>query len=104
MWQKALFAAQDGTYIDLDINPGSGSQSFRGYDEWRNRIKVSVRAEAREGRANTELISMLVDILGISSDCIQITSGQTSGQKRVFIKGMSVGAVIEKLGAHLGPE
>lgn len=103
MWKKAITEARDGTYIAIDVSPGSSNRSINGYDEWRNRIKVSVKAEARDGRANTELISLLAEILEIPTGSIQITSGQTSGQKRVLVNGMGVRAVTDRLGEHLGP-
>ena len=103
MWEKALSEGPDGTYIDLEVSPGSSSQGIRGYDEWRNRIKISLKAEPRDGKANAELISMLGDILDTPPGDIQITSGQTSGQKRVLVKKLDVKTIKQKLGEHLGP-
>ena len=103
MWKNALTEGQDGVYIDVEVSPASASQSIRGYDEWRNRIRISLKAEPRDGKANAELVSMLGGILGISGDNIQITSGQTSGQKRVFVRDADKEQIIEKLGGHLGP-
>jgi uncharacterized protein (TIGR00251 family) len=104
MWEKALAEGPDGTYIDLDVSPGSGSQAFRGYDEWRKRIKISVRAEARDGRANSELTTFLGKILKVPPRRISITSGQTTNQKRVFVEGLGKEKMIEHLGEVIGPE
>ncbi len=103
MWSEALTEGSDGTYIELDVTPGSGSQSIKGYDEWRKRIKVSVKAEARNGRANSELITFLGKFLKVPPRRINITSGETTGQKRVLVEGMDKKSVMEKLGEVLGP-
>lgn len=103
MWKKALTDSPDGIYIDIEVAPGSSSQAIRGYDEWRNRIKVAVKAEARDGRANTELVNFLGKLFGVPPRRIRIISGLTTGQKRVIIEGLEMKNVIEKLGAHLGP-
>jgi uncharacterized protein (TIGR00251 family) len=103
MWKNALDEGPDGVYLELEVQPNSPRSGFRGYDEWRKRIKVSVMAEARDGKANTELISMLSEILGIPTVNIQITSGQTSGLKRVLLTGISIGVVTEIMGECLGP-
>ncbi len=104
MWADALTEGSDGTYIELDVTPGSGSQAIRGYDEWRKRIKVTVKAEARDGRANSELITFLGKFLKVPPRRISITSGHTTGQKKVLIEGMDRDAVINRLGEALGPE
>ena len=104
MWRQALGEDSDGTYIDLEVSPGSGSQAIRGYDEWRKRIKVSVRSEAREGRANTELITFLGRILKVPPRRVSIASGHTTSQKRVFVEGLGLQELTDKLGEYIGPE
>lgn len=89
--------------MDIDVSPGSASRGIRGYDEWRKRIKISVKAQAKDGKANAELVSLLSEILGAVASNIQITSGHTSGRKRVLVKDISKELLMEKLGEHLGP-
>ena len=103
MWQKALTEGQGGVYIDVEVSPASSIQAIRGYDEWRNRIRIALKAEPKDGKANAEFVNFLSKVLDTSSDNIQITSGQTTGQKRVFVKNLGKDIIIEKLGEHLGP-
>jgi uncharacterized protein (TIGR00251 family) len=103
MWSEALSEGSDGTYVDLDVTSGSGSQSVKGYDEWRKRIKVNVKAEARDGRANSELITFLGKFLKVPPRRISIASGQTTNNKRVLLEGMDKDAVIDRFGEVLGP-
>ena len=103
MWLKAITAAQGGVYIDISVNPGSMKRGLRGHDEWRNRIAVDVRAEPKGGRANSEVISMFAELLGVKSSDVMITSGHRSRQKRVFVGGVDPEHAIERIGEVLGP-
>ena len=103
MWNKALTETSEGVYIDIDVSPGSKSTGLKGYDEWRKRIKVSVKEEARDGKANSALTSFLSELLGISGSHVTITAGHTSSQKRVLITGIEKSQLIEKLEGALGP-
>ena len=103
MWQKAITAAQGGVYIDISVNPGSKKRGLRGHDEWRNRIAVDVKAEPKGGRANSEVISMFAELLGVKSSDVRITSGRISRQKRVFVGGVDMEHAVKRIGEALGP-
>lgn len=103
MWQKAITAAQGGVYIDISVNPGSKKRGLRGHDEWRNRIAVDVRAEPKNGRANSEVVSMFAELLGVKSSNVMITSGYISRQKRVFVGGVDMEHAVKRIGEALGP-
>jgi uncharacterized protein (TIGR00251 family) len=51
-------------------------------------LKVRVMAPAVEGAANTALIRLLADDLGISRRDVRIVAGATSRQKLVVIEGV----------------
>lgn len=93
----------DGVYIDIEVTPGSGSQGVRGYDEWRKRVRVAVRAEARDGKANSAIIILFCELFQVSHGRVTITSGHTSGQKRIFIKGIDQNTVIKTLEGAIVP-
>jgi len=103
MWQDVLTEGSDGVFLDLDVTPGSRSTGLKGYDQWRKRIKISIKTEARDGKANAALISYLASLFDVPGNNITITSGQTSGQKRVLVSGIELSSVIKKLEASLGP-
>jgi hypothetical protein len=47
-------------------------------------LVARLRSQPVEGKANAELIEILSDLLGIPKSHIQIESGQSSRQKRIF--------------------
>lgn len=102
MWTEAVTEGSGGTYLELDVKPGSSSQGIKGYDEWKKRIKVAVKAEPRDGKANSELITVLGKFFGLPPRRIIIYSGQTSNLKRIFIEGFDINAAKDRLGEVLG--
>ena len=73
-----------GVEVDVSVSPRSNRSGPDGYDEWRRRAVVRVRAPPLDGRANRELAEMFRDITGFRSE---VTSGQTSRQKTVTVTG-----------------
>lgn len=57
---------------------------MEGYDEWRKRIIVRVKAPPLEGRANKEVASVISDVTGFRAEVVQ---GMTSHQKTVLVRG-----------------
>ena len=104
MWTDAITQGKEGIYIDLDVNPGSGRLRIKGYEPWRKRIIVDLNAEPRDGKANIELLGFLGKLFEIPSGQIIISSGHTSGHKRVLVKGLDMGAIIGKLRDKIGPK
>ena len=104
MWTDALRQGNDGIFIDLDVNPGSKKLGISGYEPWRKRIKLDLRARPQDGEANAELVRYLGELLGLHSGQIIISSGHTSGHKRVLVKGIDIGALTQKLRDIIGPE
>ena len=104
MWTEALSEGSGGSYIDVEVTPRSSDQGIRGYDEWRKCIKVAVKAEAKDGRANSELITYLSKLLAVPPKRVSITSGQTSSKKKIFVEGLEMDAIKERFGEALGPE
>ncbi len=104
MWTDALKQGKDGIFVDLDANPGSKRLGIRGYEPWRKRITVDLRAKPQEGEANAELVRYLAKLLELPSGQIIISSGHTSGHKRVLVKGLDMAALKDKLRNAIGPE
>jgi uncharacterized protein len=59
-------------------------------------LKVRVMAPAVEGAANTALIRLLADDLGISRRDVRIVAGATSRQKLVVIEGVEPETVVAR--------
>ena len=59
-------------------------------------LRVSVMAPAVEGAANTALIRLLAEALGIARRDIQIVAGATSRQKLVVVDGVAADAIVAR--------
>ncbi len=104
-WRTAVRAAgEDSVCIDLYVEPGSSRQAIGPYDPWRQRVHVSVKAPALDGKANRELIKVLADILGVPGNEVRILRGATTRRKTARADGIGLEAAIEALSGHLGAE
>ncbi len=59
-------------------------------------LKVRVSAPAVEGAANTALIQLLADQLGVARRDVRIVAGATSRQKLVVVDGLGPEAVVAR--------
>ena len=59
-------------------------------------LKVRVMAPAVEGAANTALIRVVADELGIARSDVRIVAGATSRRKLVVVDGIAVEAVVAR--------
>ena len=71
--------------IDIEVHPESKRVGITGFNKWRNRLSVSVSAQAKDGKANQALIHVLSKIFGLGKSSIEIVSGHTSRMKKVKI-------------------
>lgn len=76
--------SEDGIEVEIYVSPRSSKQGLDGFDEWRNRLIVRVRAPPLDGRANKEVEKLMKDITGMKSS---VTKGMTDRRKTVFIEG-----------------
>ncbi len=93
MWDKALRSVRGGTVLRLETSPGSSSNEWAGYDQWRAAIKVKVSAQAREGRANEALVKFVAETFDIPSSRARILVGGKSRLKELFLEGVSIESV-----------
>ncbi|MCK4456595.1 MAG: YggU family protein [Thermoplasmata archaeon] len=90
MMKDALIAHAKAVSIRLEITPRSKESGIQGYDEWRKRIRVSLREEARGGAANKELLRMIGKLFEVDRDSIKITEGLRSRRKTVTVAGIGL--------------
>jgi hypothetical protein len=93
-----------GVIIDFEVTAGSPVSSVFGVNKWRERVKASINAPAKDGQANRELLRFLAKAFGIPSSSIQLVAGEKSSQKRVEIAKMTTEQAIKKLEAALGKQ
>ena len=82
----------DGTVIiDIEVQPGSTRQGVVGYNEWRGKLQIAVKAEALKGKANHAVCNVLGKIF---SSKVTVISGHTSRSKKINILGLSPQQII----------
>ena len=59
-------------------------------------LKIRVAAPAVEGAANTALVRLLADELGLAGRDVRIVAGAKSRQKLVMVEGIAAEAVIAR--------
>ncbi len=75
----------DGVYLDLIVSTNSLENKIIGVDQWRNRLKVTVKERAEDGRANNSLIDLISDEFQIQPIKVEIVQGKRTNKKRVFL-------------------
>jgi hypothetical protein len=90
--------------LEVEVQPGAKRQGIVGFNEWRGRLTVAVRAEAQKGKANNAVLHVLSTSLNIPKTQLRIVSGTTSRSKKVRIENISADLLIQLLGPHLEEE
>jgi uncharacterized protein (TIGR00251 family) len=90
--------------LEVEVQPGAKRQGIVGFNEWRGRLTVAVRAEAQKGKANNAVLHVLSTSLNIPKNQLRIVSGTTSRSKKVRIENISADLLIQLLEPHLEDE
>ncbi len=98
--------APGGVAIAVKAQPGARRDAVLGIAEaaarpgWpASRLKVAVRAPPEDGRANTAILRLLADALGVKPAACRLAQGQRSRDKLVLVEGDAapLGAVLARL-------
>jgi len=81
MFEGALRVRGNKAYLDIEAKPNSKHPGILGFEPWRKRFIVAVKAPPDKGKANKELCEIIEDVLGVKG--AGLDSGQTSHQKTV---------------------
>lgn len=79
--------------VDILVSPRSNRSGPEGFDEWRRRLIVRVKAPPLDGRANKEVEEIFREITGCAS---KVTSGHLNRQKTVTVTG-NADLILKKL-------
>ena len=80
--------------LEVEVKPSSTQQGIIGYNKWRSRLQIAVKAHAEKGKANHAVCNLMSTVLGAE---VTIVSGHTSRKKRLSIHELSAEQIIEKL-------
>lgn len=82
-FEGALRVRGNLAYLDIEVKPNSKRPGLLGFEPWRKRFIVAVRAPPDKGKANKEVCETLAEALGVKG--VSIESGHTSHQKTAVI-------------------
>ena len=94
-FKQALTAGDNGVYIALHIQPGAKREGVTGL--FGTALKIALNAPPVDGKANAALLRFLAGKLGLPKKNIELCSGASSRDKRVFAAGVSIEQVLERL-------
>jgi len=75
---------KEGLEVDILVSPRSSRSGPEGFDEWRRRLILRIKAPPLDGKANKEVE---VEIKRLSGCQSQIIAGHLNRQKTVIIYG-----------------
>ncbi|HIF45275.1 MAG TPA: YggU family protein [Candidatus Poseidoniales archaeon] len=87
--------------IEIEVQPGASRQGVVGFNRWRGRLQVAVKAEAEKGKANNAVCSVLSTIF---KKQVEVVAGHTSRQKKVSVNGMTANEIITVLEGLVEPD
>jgi len=97
-WEEAVLPAPQGVRLLLEVAPGASADAFPdGYNPWRRRIGVRVRAPARQGEANAAVVRLVAARLGVAAACVQVVAGAWDARKDVLVAGATPQHCLERL-------
>lgn len=86
--KSAITPAENGVYIALHIQPGAKREGVTGL--FGTALKIALNAPPVDGKANAALLKFLAGKLGIPRGNIELCSGASSRDKRVFAAGIDI--------------
>ncbi len=91
-----LTETSEGVILSVRAQPRSSRAGIDGL--LGDAVKVRIRCAPVDGKANKELIETLADEFDLPKSSVVFKSGETSKQKRIFLRGVSAASVMERIG------
>ena len=89
----------DGAILRLRVSPGAARTSIVGtYGE--DDLNIKVAAPPAEGKANSETVRLLADLLGRTRSDVSVIWGASSRNKTVHVRGAEAKDVRELVSGH----
>ena len=83
-------------YLAVKLQPRASRTEIQGLHG--NELRISVTAPPVDSAGNDALVEFLAERLGLSRGSVQLSRGQTSRHKTVFIAGVRSSDVAQRLG------
>ena len=91
----AAAPAEGGTVLSCRVTPSAKKDEITGLEG--GAVKVKLHAPPVDGKANKALAVFLGKTLGVPKGRIAIVKGETSRLKKVFVKGLAAGEILQKI-------
>ena len=101
MKPRGFWTSGNEICFETHLTPRASRAEILEWDE-AGRLRVKVSAPPVDGAANADLRRILADSLGIPARDIRIVRGETSRQKCVAVKGVSIDHLEKILGRPSG--
>lgn len=100
-WQDAVEEVPGGARLLLDVAPGAKEARFPdGFEPWRSRIGMRVRAPAQDGAANSDVVRAIAVFFQHPTARVHIESGALDRRKSVRLMGLDRAAALARLAPH----
>jgi len=83
--------------LSVKVVAGAAHSEIAGWSDGRLRVRVGAVAE--RGKANTALLRLLADRLGLPKSALRVVAGKTSAHKTLEIEGLDEAELHERLDA-----
>ena len=90
-----LSAAKEGVLISVRVVPRAARSGIAGTRD--DALLVRLNAAPVDGAANSELIEVIADAMGLPRRAVSISAGERSRRKTVRVSGISVDEVRARL-------
>jgi len=95
---SAIKNHRDGAILYLFVTTGAKNPVFpAGYNTWRKCLEIKVCSEAKENKANKDVIKTVARYFNKPVTSVYIISGEKSREKALLVKGVSIDSVTKRL-------
>ena len=101
--ETPLLRALSAQSCALEVRAQPGAKRGGRIRERDGKLELSVRAPARDGRANAELVEVLADALGLKRSEVEILRGERGRTKQVAV-ALPIDEARRRLREHLARE
>jgi hypothetical protein len=101
-WHDAVQDCPGGVRILVEAQPGASRAVFPdGFNPWRHRLGVAVKAQAQGGKANQEVCSLLAAFFKTPDRDVSLVAGASDSRKTVQVLGIDRPTALAALQTHL---
>lgn len=86
----------DGVLLPIRVQPGARKAGVLG--EQAGALKLGVTAPPQDGRANTAVVELVRELLGLKRSQVELVAGRKDRNKKLLIRGVARVDLAERIG------